>query len=909
MDDSYKSEFEFLDLEGLNAQSRDEITAILKPTVNNDGLNLPWDRGVIEYHVVPEEHIETQEMPKIWQQYEMEGNMIKYEAHQTNATSSVFVTVPSPIQYSQQMMAPMYSEWAPNMYINSIPGDPNVHQYMSGVAYPTTMYPTNNETQEMQPMREGGRRGRGRTNKSYNRNINHQHPAAGQPIYFPSPQIYTPQMAQQTHRVDYIQYQQSPTTTNPKYNRPSQNLLPQTNGETTKSTNYKPYDKQGQNVNITKPSIHQALEDDNNSPQTNIVTTVIVNNSNIESSNNDVDENLTATNNSNNKFGFKIEQHIVSTINDNYKGVEKNDIPIKSSVNIKSSIEVKQNGNENTESDDSSSHIKIPIASTTSKSVAIITEDESLQIKEVKEIPTLEYTTDISEVPVNSSLVAIAGSKSWASLLKQNTDSYPPGPNKPTAFIAPNNAISLNNNQTKLLLSEKAHSTLKSHDNKNADGQQRDNSAEQNRSTHNEVPQKHIDDPTSYRMGEYLLSYQTEKHTVSLQPRGLTNRSNYCYINSILQALLACPPFYNLFMSMPYSKNPSRHSPSPLLDNMIKFVREFAPLSEGARLPRKDRAQKRNEDTIIDIQSGVPFEPSYIYTILKNSSSPGVFSVEGRQEDAEEFLSCLLNGLSDEMLELMKLASSNDQKAPDFADANANFSQSGGEDEWKVMGPKNKGSITRSTDCGRTPLSDIFRGQLRSRVSRAGEDSTDYVQPFFTLQLDIEKAESVKTALEILVGKDPLEGMTCSKTKQQIEAWKQVTLEKLPVILILHLKWFDYKPDGCTKILKSVEFPVDLKIDNKLMSNNKSKANQKQRQYKLFAVTYHDGKEATKGHYVTDAFHVGYGGWVRYDDSSLRGVSEANVLNPQPPRVPYLLYYRRCDTIGNNQSNNTVKAQ
>lgn len=64
---------------------------------------------------------------------------------------------------------------------------------------------------------------------------------------------------------------------------------------------------------------------------------------------------------------------------------------------------------------------------------------------------------------------------------------------------------------------------------------------------------------------------------------------------------------------------------------------------------------------------------------------------------------------------------------------------------------------------------------------------------------------------------------------------------------------------------------------------------------------YHDGKEAYIGHYITDAFHVGYGGWVRYDDSTVRGVPESHVLRPRAPRMPYLLYYRRCDTIGNQQ--------
>lgn len=56
----------------------------------------------------------------------------------------------------------------------------------------------------------------------------------------------------------------------------------------------------------------------------------------------------------------------------------------------------------------------------------------------------------------------------------------------------------------------------------------------------------------------------------------------------------------------------------------------------------------------------------------------------------------------------------------------------------QLIGTRNKGTVTRSTDFGRTPVSDIFRGELRSRLQREGDHSTDVMQPFFTLQLNIE---------------------------------------------------------------------------------------------------------------------------------------------------------------------------
>lgn len=62
-------------------------------------------------------------------------------------------------------------------------------------------------------------------------------------------------------------------------------------------------------------------------------------------------------------------------------------------------------------------------------------------------------------------------------------------------------------------------------------------------------------------------------------------------------------------------------------------------------------------------------------------------------------------------------------------------------------------------------------------------------------------------------------------------------------------------------------------------------------------MVYHDGRNATKGHYIADVFHQSCNAWLRYDDNTVKIVSENFVLQPRLPRVPYLLYYRRSDTL------------
>ncbi len=73
-------------------------------------------------------------------------------------------------------------------------------------------------------------------------------------------------------------------------------------------------------------------------------------------------------------------------------------------------------------------------------------------------------------------------------------------------------------------------------------------------------------------------------------------------------------------------------------------------------------------------------------------------------------------------------------------------------------------------------------------------------------------------------------------------------------------------------------------------------------------MVYHDGKEATKGHYVTEVRHEAACGWLRYDDSQVRSVPDSQLFKYSLPRMPYLLLYRRADTFSTTSSSSTPRS-
>merc|ERR1719414_2510575 len=101
------------------------------------------------------------------------------------------------------------------------------------------------------------------------------------------------------------------------------------------------------------------------------------------------------------------------------------------------------------------------------------------------------------------------------------------------------------------------------------------------------------------------------------------------------------------------------------------------------------------------------------------------------------------------------------------------------DEEWREVGPRGtKSCVTRRVEkietgnCAKSPLAEMFQGQMRSQFQHANGEPTATLQPFLTLQLDIQSAE------------EAIDGYMCSKTNQEIEASRSMSLEELPPILV-----------------------------------------------------------------------------------------------------------------------------
>ncbi|KAL4220567.1 putative ubiquitin carboxyl-terminal hydrolase FAF-X [Mactra antiquata] len=160
-------------------------------------------------------------------------------------------------------------------------------------------------------------------------------------------------------------------------------------------------------------------------------------------------------------------------------------------------------------------------------------------------------------------------------------------------------------------------------------------------------------------------------------------------------------------------------------------------------------------------------------------------------------------------------------------------------------------------------------------------------EPFTSLNVDIRNHHNLFESLEQYVKGDLLEGANayhCDKCNKKVDTVKRLVIRKLPKILAIQLKRFDYdwERESAIKFNDYFEFSREFdmepytvqglaKIEGEIIDTDCDEKCQSTK-YKLIGVVVHSG-QASGGHYYSYILHRGHGEttprWYKFDDGDV----------------------------------------
>ncbi|XP_033953402.1 ubiquitin carboxyl-terminal hydrolase 2a isoform X2 [Pseudochaenichthys georgianus] len=327
---------------------------------------------------------------------------------------------------------------------------------------------------------------------------------------------------------------------------------------------------------------------------------------------------------------------------------------------------------------------------------------------------------------------------------------------------------------------------------------------------------------------------------------GLKNLGNTCFMNSILQCLSNTHSLrdYCLHNSHRRDLNNNSRTNTALMEEFAKLLQTmWTSSSSEAVSPSEFKTQ---------IQRYAPRFVGY------------------NQQDAQEFLRFLLDGLHNEVNRVTVRPRGSVEDFDHLPD----------EEKGKKMWSK---YLERED----SKIVDVFVGQLKSSLtcSHCGFCSTVF-DPFWDLSLPIAKGYgevSLMDCMRLFTKEDVLDGdekPTCYRCKARRRCTKKFTIQKFPKILVLHLKRFS-EARRTSKLSTFVNFPMkDLDL-REFASENCLNA-----VYNLYAVSNHSGT-TMGGHYTAYCRNPNSGEWYTFNDSRVTPMSSSQVRSSDA----YVLFY------------------
>uniref|UniRef100_UPI00398E4011 ubiquitin carboxyl-terminal hydrolase 2-like isoform X1 n=2 Tax=Pristiophorus japonicus TaxID=55135 RepID=UPI00398E4011 len=329
---------------------------------------------------------------------------------------------------------------------------------------------------------------------------------------------------------------------------------------------------------------------------------------------------------------------------------------------------------------------------------------------------------------------------------------------------------------------------------------------------------------------------------------GLRNLGNTCFMNSILQCLSNTRELRDYCIQNTYRRELNNRSRTN-----TALMEEFAKLLQA----------------LWTSSSNDPISPSEFKTQIQKYAPR---FVGYNQQDAQEFLRFLLDGLHNEV---NRVSIRNKVVAEDLDHL---LDDEKGRRMWRKYLEREDSRIV-----------DHFVGQLKSSLtcSECGYCSTVF-DPFWDLSLPISKKGygevSLMDCIRLFTKEDVLDGdekPTCYRCKVRRKCTKKFTIQKFPKILVLHLKRFSEARVRTSKLSTFVNFPLkDLDL-REFSSENSVHA-----VYNLYAVSNHSGT-TMGGHYTAYCKNPQTAEWNNFNDSRVTPISSSQIRTSDA----YVLFY------------------
>lgn len=345
---------------------------------------------------------------------------------------------------------------------------------------------------------------------------------------------------------------------------------------------------------------------------------------------------------------------------------------------------------------------------------------------------------------------------------------------------------------------------------------------------------------------------------------GLVNFGNTCYINSVLQALYFCKPFREKILEY---KAKNKRTKETLLACLADLFYNIATQKKkvGSIAPKKFIARFRKENVKFD---------NYM------------------QQDAHEFFVQLIDSINETIIEKQLAGRSRQQSGESEQHGGGGGQQQDGGGGGNNQQQENTG----------TWVHEIFQAVVTRELKCLNCEavrSTDEV--LNNLSVEVHQNTSITHCLRCFFSTETISAenkVQCENCCSLQEHQKRTRVKKLPTILVLHLKRFQFlgQYNRTLKLSHRVVFPLELRV-----FDTSSDAVNPDRLYDLAAVVVHCGTGINRGHYI--AIVKSHRFWLLFDDDAVDKI-EPSVMEEfygltseiqKSSETGYILFYQARD--------------